>query len=347
MNKKEAIISLINKKKVGYTPHHFDLTMKITDGLAEYYGLDSQEVEDHIGNHFLYVDFTASKGKSSGYRANKQDVGIVTDEFGVVWDKKGLYDVGDWAMVDFPVKEMSLKGYDFPNGKGEGRFDGAKKLMDKYTDRFNVLRMTGLLDSCWHITGLENFLMAMALDEAFTNQILDKVTNYMINIIKQVPKNVDAVRFIEDWGVQKGLLFSRRDWQKYIKPRLKSIHEACRKKGLYVMHHSCGDITELFPDIIELGIDIIDAIQPESMDISFLKKEYGKDIVFFGGLGAQSTLPLGTPKQVIDESKKTLKILGENGGYIIGPAGSISTETPMDNIIALINFCIKLKEEGI
>ena len=344
MTRKDAIIQLIEKGNAGYTPHHFDLTLKITDLLAEYYGVNRHAVEDSIGNHFLYVDFTAPEGQGGGYRSDISDGSIVVDEFGVKWDKQSLYDIGDWAMVDNPVKSMSLDRYAFPEGKGEGRFEGAKALMSEYTERFNVLRMTGLLDSCWHITGLENFLMAMALDEDFTNQILDNVAEYMINIIKATPDQIDAVRFIEDWGVQKGLLFSRSYWIKYLKPRLRRIHAACRKKGLYVMHHSCGDITELFPDIIELGVDIIDAIQPESMDIKYLKKEYGKYIVFFGGLGAQSTLPLGTPKQVIKEAEETLKILGENGGYIIGPAGSISTETPIDNIVALIDFCQRLKE---
>lgn len=345
MNRRDAIIGLINKQGIGYTPHHFDLTLKITDDLANYYGLERDAVEEYIGNHFLYMDFTAPKGQSGGYRSIKSDNGIVMDEFGVTWDKKRLYDVGDWAMVDFPVKEMSLKGYVFPDGRGEGRFESAKELAKKYPGRFNVLRMTGLFDTGWHITGLQNFLMAMALDEELTNTILDRATEYMVNVISGIPEEIDAVRFIEDWGIQKGLLFSKKDWKKYIKPRLKIIHDSCRNKGLYVMHHSCGDITELFPDIIELGVDIIDAIQPESMDITFLKKEYGKDIVFFGGLSAQRTLPLGTPEDVVKEASDTLKILGANGGYIIGPAGSISTETPINNVVSLVEFCMGLKEE--
>jgi uroporphyrinogen decarboxylase len=112
------------------------------------------------------------------------------------------------------------------------------------------------------------------------------------------------------------------------------------------MHHSCGDVTELFPDIIGLGIDIMDAIQPESMDIRFLKREYGRDIVFFGGLGAQSTLPFGTAEDVIREAEETIRILGEGGGYITGPAGSISTDTPMENVSALAEFCMTLKDRG-
>jgi len=116
---------------------------------------------------------------------------------------------------------------------------------------------------------------------------------------------------------------------------------------MYVMHHSCGNITALFPEIIDLGIDIIDAMQPETMDLAFLKREYGKDIIFFGGLGAQSTLPYGSIDDVIKEAEQTIGLLSQGGGYITGPAGSISTDTPLENVVALAEFCMKLKERGI
>lgn len=347
MTRKEAVVKLIRRESVGYTPHHFDLTQKITDGLAARYGVSPEQVEDHIGNHFLYVDFTAPAGRAEGYSAKKQKAGQNVDEFGVTWDNARLYDIGDWAMVAHPIRGLDFDGYTFPDGRGEGRYQDAIELMDRYPGRFNVLRMTGLLDTCWHLTGLEDFMVAMMAEEDTANLVMDKAAEYMIHVIESAPPQLDAVRFIEDWGIQKGLLFSRRLWKKYLEPRLKQIHEAVRKKGMCVMHHSCGDITELFPDIVALGIDIMDAIQPESMDIRFLKKEYGRDIVFFGGLGAQSTLPFGTAGDVVREAEETIKILGQGGGYIIGPAGSISTDTPMDNVAALAEFCMALKGRGL
>jgi len=346
MTRKEAIEKLLRREPVGYTPHHFDLTQKITNGLSERYKVSPEQVEDYIGNHFLYLDFTAPAGKAQGYSAKKLKAGQNIDEFGVTWDNARLYDIGDWAMVDHPIHDLDFDGYVFPDGRGEGRYESAVELMAKYPGRFNVLRMTGLLDTCWHLTGLEDFLVAMITEEETTNLLMDKAADYMIHVIETAPPGIDAVRLIEDWGVQKGLLFSRGLWKEYLEPRLKRIHAAIRRKGMHVMHHSCGDITDLFPDIIDLGVEIIDAVQPESMDIRFLKKEYGRDIIFFGGLGAQSTLPFGTPEDVVNEARNTIGILGKDGGYITGPAGSISTDTPLANVAALAEFCMTLKERG-
>jgi len=341
MNKKQAIVNVIQRKENGYIPHHFDLTQKIADRLAAHYRVPPNQVEDTIGNHFLYVNFTAPGGNAQGFSDKQNKSGVTVDEFGITWDSGRLYDIGDWAMVDHPVHDLSFGGYAFPDGTGEGRYMDAIGQMETHPGRFNVLLMTGLLDTCWHITGLEDFFAAMLEEEAVANKLLDQATEYMINVIRGAPPQLDAVRFLEDWGMQQGLLISRKLWKKYLEPRLRAIHDSTRKKGLYVMHHSCGNIMELFPDIIALGVDIIDAIQPEVMDIGYLKREYGRDIVFFGGIGTQSTLPFGSRSDVIREAGETIRLLGAGGGYVAGPAGAISTDTPIENVAALAEFCMK------
>jgi uroporphyrinogen decarboxylase len=120
------------------------------------------------------------------------------------------------------------------------------------------------------------------------------------------------------------------------------MYEKCKKSGCAVFIHSCGNITELIPDLIEMGVDVVDPIQPEVMDLKFIKKEYGRDIVFFGGVGAQSTLPLSTPEQVVNEIKRLLGFMNNGGKFILGPSGAISTDTPVENIVALIEFCKKM-----
>ena len=347
MTRKERIKKIIHGELPDYTPHHFDLTLCITDVLAKHYGYDREGVEDYIGNHLLQLDYTAPEGKDSGYRGNTTENARVVDEFGVEWDMSSNYNIGDWGMVGRPVKDLDFTGYVFPDGKGSGRFEKAKAVMAQYPDRFNVVRITGPFDLGWHITGFEDFMVAMATDEDLTFKILDKTTEYIINVIEGIPEGVDAVRVIEDWGMQTGLLFSKSLWMKYIYPCYKEIHNAIRKKNMYVMHHSCGNITELFPEIIELGTDVIDALQPEAMDVEFIKKEYGKDIVLFGALGSQSTIPTGTPEEIIREAERTLALLGKCGKYIIGPAGSIPSETPLKNVIALVEFCMNLKDRGL
>lgn len=342
MTRKERIRKIIRGEIPDYTPHHFDLTMRMTDRLAEYYGTDRDGAEEHIGNHLLYLDFTAAGGIDNGFRDNSGRGGTYFDEFGVEWDVGSNYNIGDWGMRGAVVKDLDFSGYVFPDGRGEGRFESAVSLMNKYPNRFNVLRISGPFDLGWRLTGLNDFLIAMATDESMTVHILEKTTEYIRNIIEAIPEGVDGVRILEDWGLQKGLLFSKSLWMKYIYPCYELLHTAIRKKGLAVFHHSCGDVTELMPEIIDLGVDVLDAIQREAMDIDFVKKEYGKYIVLFGGLGSQSTIPLGTPAQVVQEAEETVKMLGKGGKYILGPSGSIPSEAPIENVVALVDFCMSL-----
>lgn len=342
MTRRERIKTILQGGEPDHVPYHFDLTMNITDKLAGHYGTDREGAEDAIGNHLLYVDFAGPNGEDNGYRSISENSNIYQDEFGVNWDVSSNYAIGDWGMVGHPIRDMDFDGYTFPDGGGAHRYDTVKKVMAQYPDRFQVLRVTGPYDLAWHLTGIEDFMVMMIIEEKLAHMVLENTTNYLVNIINAAPAGLDAVRVIEDWGLQKGLMFSKELWMKFIYPCYERIHDAIRKKGFHVMHHSCGDITELMPEIIALGTEVLDALQPEANDLAFLKKEYGKDIVFFGGLGSQSTLPFGTPEEVVVEARQTLELMGEGGGYILGPAGSISTDTPMENTLALIEYCRSL-----
>ena len=157
----------------------------------------------------------------------------------------------------------------------------------------------------------------------------------------QIPAGVDGVRVGEDWGLQQGLIMGPRLWKKFLKPRLKMLYAAIRRKGLRVMIHSCGDIAEIMPYLIELGVEVVHPVQPEAMDVSFLQREYGRDLVFYGALGSQSTLVYGNPKDIVAEARGRLTLF-KDGGYILGPAGAISTDARPETVIALTDFAMNL-----
>jgi len=339
MTKREVVLKTIRGEATAYTPYHFDLTVKMADRLGEYYGFDNQGAEDFIGNHLLYLRVESPKG--AGNADHSLGDRIYLDEFGVKWDVESNYDIGDWGIVDNAVKDLDFSGYKFPDGTGEGHFDKAIELMGQYKDRLNVMCVNGPFILGWCVTGMDDFLAGMISEEKTIEYILENTTNYIVNIIETLPEEVDAVRLLDDWGMQSGLLFSKPMWKKFIYPRFRTIVDAMRKKGVVVMHHSCGNTTELFPYFIELGIDMYDPVQPEALDIAYIKKEYGKDIALFGGLGSQSIIPFGTPDEVVKKAGETLALLGEGGKYVFGPAGSVPTEAPLENVIALVEFCKK------
>jgi len=183
----------------------------------------------------------------------------------------------------------------------------------------------------------------MAGSESFAGKLMDKALEFNLGILAQMPDAVDGIRIGEDWGLQKGLITGAPLWRKYLKPRLKIMYEAAKKKNLRVFIHSCGDISELFPDIIELGVEVVNPVQPEAMDIVKLQREYGKYITMYGGLGSQSTLVYGSPVDVIKEVEHRLELFSD-GGYILGPAGAIPTDAKIENVVALVDYVMNLNK---
>jgi uroporphyrinogen decarboxylase len=125
-------------------------------------------------------------------------------------------------------------------------------------------------------------------------------------------------------------------WRKYIKPRMKTMFERVRNAGKKVLHHSCGDIHEILPDLIEIGLDVYQTFQPEIYDIKKIKKEYGKDLAFWGGISTQTLLPYASVDEVKRVINETISILGENGGYIAAPTHAVPYDVPPENIVAMI-----------
>jgi uroporphyrinogen decarboxylase len=141
-----------------------------------------------------------------------------------------------------------------------------------------------------------------------------------------------------DVATQRGPLMSPGMWRTYVFPILRdSIAAAKRiKPDLLVDYHSCGNVTELIEGFIEAGIDILNPCQPEAMDLFELKRRYGGQVTFHGGIGVQSVLPFGTPAQVREMTRRTIEIMGAGGGYICCTSHNVRPETPWENILAYV-----------
>ena len=131
---------------------------------------------------------------------------------------------------------------------------------------------------------------------------------------------VDCIRFTDDHAAQRGMLMGAERWRRLFKPRWRRIYERVHHYGIYTIMHMCGDNTDVIPDLIEIGLDCMESCQPECADIYALKKTYGKNIRFWGGLGAQSILPFGTADEVRAETRRLNREMGRGGGYIFAPA---------------------------
>jgi len=333
MNMRQRVINVINKKPVDMIPYSFDWTRQVSSKLASHYEIPLHELDGFIGDHLQYY---YASGQYKETLAN----GNVRDEFGILWDRSGLLDkYGDWGdMIKSPLSEPTLESYVFPSGANSDRLGWLPDSKSRQCERYCIVMIKGLFTSAWQLRGFQEFLTDMLTEDAFTHSLLDKVLQFNLEIIAGMPSCVDGIRFDDDWGQQEGLLMGPVLWRKFLKPRLKVMYAAARKRGFNVFIHSCGDISEIFREIVELGVEVVHPMQPETMDVEIIKHEYGKDIVLYGGIGCQSVLPNGTVDDVIEEAKRRVDVLGKSGGYIFGPAGAIPTDAKIENVIALTDF---------
>jgi uroporphyrinogen decarboxylase len=172
--------------------------------------------------------------------------------------------------------------------------------------------------------------------------LLDRINEYFIawnkNYLASVDGKVDIVAIGDDYGMQDRTILSPEMWRKCIKPRYAELIDSIKSNypNVKLFHHSCGSIYPIIDDLIEIGVDILNSIQPTAKDMEpeKLKKKYGDRITFHGGIDVQNLLPFGTPREIQSEVRRRLEILAENGGYIVAPSHNIQAGTPAENIIA-------------
>ena len=262
--------------------------------------------------------------------------GFWKDRFGVVWNRTVDRDIG--VVADYILKSSDMSGYKFPDIDRVALDRDMKRLTNPGNNTFRVADVGfTLFEKAWTLRGMDNVLMDMVLEPGFINILLDGITEYELKLIDAIlTYDVDGFLFGDDWGQQKGLIMGPAYWRKFIKPRMKIMFERVRKAGKKVLLHSCGDIHEILPDLIEIGLDVYQTLQPEIYDIRKIKNEYGRDLAFWGGISTQTLLPYATAAKLKRIVRETIGILGANGGYIAAPTHAVPGDVPPENIVAMI-----------
>jgi uroporphyrinogen decarboxylase len=194
-------------------------------------------------------------------------------------------------------------------------------------------------ESAWNIRGFETLLLDMAEGSPVARRLFDHFYELGIRCAEQVARaGADVMNTGADVATQRGPLMSPATWRDYVFPLLRDSIAAAKaiKPDLLVDYHSCGCVIDMVDGFIEAGIDILNPVQPEAMDIAELKDRFGDRLSFHGGIGVQSVLPFGTPDEVRAATRRTIEILGAGGGYICCTSHTIRPETPWENILAMV-----------
>jgi uroporphyrinogen decarboxylase len=327
VNKREIIRTVLEHGRPPYVPWSFGFTLEAKEKLRAHYGPE-KDLETVLGNHLLRL------GSDIGFFA---DAGpnLVQDVFGVVWDRSIDKDIGD--VKNSVLAEPTLHGYSFPDPVDPRFFADIPEKIARYGERFRVYQIGfSLWERAWTMRGYENIMMDFYDHPGFVRELLRAIGEYNIaQINKALEFDIDGVYFGDDWGQQRGLQMGPQLWREFIYPILKRMYGVVKKANRVVMIHSCGDVDELFDDLIEIGLNCFNPFQPEVMDIHALIDRYHGRLAFHGGLSTQRTLPYGTPEDVRRETARLIEH-GRGGGYILSPAHDVEGDVPLENMLAFI-----------
>ena len=271
--------------------------------------------------------------------------GVSWDEWGRgrVWDSEDHY-----AEYLYPLEKAEsvdeILSYPWPDLDAPYRYAGLdEKVANLHAQGYAVRGSADVSETvfeiAWQLRSMDRLFQDMFYNEAMASALLDQIIfRNTVQAKAYASAGVDILYVGDDVAMQTGLMMSRKLWSKWLQPRLGLVIQAARriKPDLLVQYHSDGKINDLIPDLIEVGVDILNPVQPECVDHRWVKERYGDRLAFDGGLGVQSVLPFGTAQDVRKHVREVIETLGAGGGLMIGPSHVIERDTPLENILAML-----------
>lgn len=309
----------------------------------------SEEVLQRLGIDTRYV----FSGRRASYEAEMQEderCYWYVDEWGIEWtmpkDSPLYFDMTKHPLADLEVED--LDEYPWPDMEDPGLTEGvageARHLAENTDYAVVTFGTSSFLEFGWYLRGFEQFLMDLVSNREFIHRLLDQILRmwktFWDNHLDALGEYVDVVQMAGDLAHQGGPLVSRPVYEEFFKPREREIVSFVRDRtDAFVFWHTCGSVYEFIPDLIEVGIDILNPVQVSAKDMNptELKENFGDRMSFWGGVDTQQLLPEGTPEQVTAGARKMVETLGDGGGYVLNSVHNIQADVPAENILAMFD----------
>ena len=343
-------------------PMQISFTPEFASRLKNDLGLTDKDLHNPHGGGNTYAlerildedMLLTSVGWANSYYATEvysKDGVSYTDEWGVGWKNieyetrfgKGRYT----EIVGHPLADDdAINWYHPPDPNRPELYVEAERVIKEYKDEYWIVgvTVTTIFETAWALRGYEKALMDLVVNPDFVERLFDIPLNYHLIAAKRlVEMGVDMIWIGDDMGAQDRMLISPETWRRFFKPRIATFISTLKSinPDVKIAYHSDGNIYPIIPELIEIGLDILNPIQPRSMDPERVKREYGDKLCFWGSMDEQYTLPFGTPAEVEREVITRLKTLGKNGGLIMGPTHHVQLDTSLENFWAMVNTITK------
>lgn len=347
MNSKERVLKAINHQPVDRTPMFMDCTTDdVLERLIEKVGAGNEE--EMLQK--LNIDCRWCTCTQDCEPINSFQEGSYVDMWGI---EKTIYGS---IPVSHPLKDVvTIEDVDaYPHWPTPDMID-----YDVIIERMDLFLDYAVFGGMWGpfaeiailLLGTEKFMMMMYDAPEVLEYILDKTCDFYLacneEIFKRAGDKMQIFFMGDDYGTQRGLLYSPDMWRRFIKPRLKKVYDLAKSYGYIVQQHSCGSIINIIDDMIEVGLDGIHPIQvsAEGMNPKVLKDRFGDRVYFAGSIDAMHLLVEGSEEEIISEVLNRIKVLGDGGGFILGPSQGFLPEIPTENIIKMYETAMSIEQK--
>lgn len=361
MNHRQRVAAALNHQQPDRTPFQASFTPEFAACLRQDMALQNRSGHNPHGGGNTYALERAlgedmlltSVGWANSYYLDDEPY---TDEWGIGWSIHP-YDTpfgrGHYTeLATHPLADRAaLSTYQPPDPERPELYQDAARVIAEFGDTYWIVgvTVTTIFECAWALRGLEQMLVDMAVDPILANEILELPYQYHLTAAKKlVEMGVDMVWTGDDVGSQREMLISPKMWRTYLKPRMAQFIRELKaiNPQVKVAYHSDGDIRRIIPELIEIGLDVLNPIQPASMEPAELKRLYGDQLSFWGTIDEQHTLPYGSPEDVRREVQERIQTIGEGGGLILAPTHHVQLDTPLENFWAMVNTILEMEATG-
>ena len=348
---RDRYLQAVRRQREDYVPFSFSLCPSQEDRFFAMTGQRDYQSYYQFPSRMVYPRGLGDKSRFERFFPDMTDIRL--DDWGVGYKSGSL---AHFTKMQHPMESFTtiaeFESYPYPDPLKDFDWEGAAR-QTRQIQASDLVAIGGMavtiFEIAWYLRGMEQFMIDLATEPELAACHLDRITSIRCVMAGQYAKaGVDILHLGDDVSTQLAMMMHPDTWRSMIKPRLAAVIQAARavKPDILIFYHGDGNLQTIIPDLIEIGVDILNPIQPECMDPMEIKRLYGDRLTLCGTIGTQSTLPFGTADEVRSWCQKMIDVVGKGGGLLLEPTHMVEPEVPWENLLAFLDVVCSFNAKG-